>query len=424
MSTSVYTDQEWARMRPHITRLYSDDARPLKEVVETMRLRHDFHATTRMYKHRFKKWGLDKKYKEKEVIQMSLLKQQRSVAGKQSIFFVRGRQVNWEQVEKYLRRRPDLETKIKAGMLKMSSSNFDIVCRSPSPEPVLHVSSVLQYTDELLRLLNGYYRSCYHGSVRRSHVDQVVNCSVTVRCYRRLDQARAMIMVNMMKPGFQALNKSLDDLGSLVKERHPTLIFYLFDFVTAFDQRHEALTFELLRHTHDTMLVVFGEGHPLVWLLRRLVRLSHKDRNEFIAIILEAAVDCFKRLRVGDRMIERLSCHYIVLLGHMGTRKEIARDSFPEMDVASMDSASVSYLGRFADRLIVSRDFEEAGRKTDIMLAWLQTAPNQENPAWADLQLFYYYLKAHGGFSSGDHVAGDAWLHRVSQFAAQYFPNM
>lgn len=27
----------------------------------------------RMYKHRLQKWGLDKKYKEKEVIQMSLL---------------------------------------------------------------------------------------------------------------------------------------------------------------------------------------------------------------------------------------------------------------------------------------------------------------------------------------------------------------
>lgn len=377
-----------------------------------------------MYKYRFKKWGLDKKYKEKEVIQMSLLKQQRIVAGKQSIFFVRGRQVEWEQVERYLRRRPDLETKIKAGMLKMSSSNFDIVCRSPSPEPILHISSVLQYTDELLRLLHGYYHSCYHGSARRFHVDQVVDSSVTVRCYRRLDQARTMIMVNMMKPGFQALNKSLDDLGSIVGKQHPTLIFYLSDFVSAFDQRHEALAVELLRHTHNTLLVTFGEGHPLVWLLRRLVRMSHKDRNEFIARILEAALDCFKRLRVSDRMIERLSCHYIVLLGYMGIMREIAKDSFLEMDLASMDSASVSYLGRFADILIASRDFEEAGRKTDIMLAWLQSAPNQENPAWADLQLFYYYLKAHGGLSSGDYVAGYTWLHRVEQMAAQYFPNM
>ncbi|KAH7142866.1 Clr5 domain-containing protein [Dactylonectria estremocensis] len=422
MSTSEHADQAWARLRPHITRLYLDEARPLKEVVETMRIRHDFDATPRMYKHRLQKWGLDKKYKEKEVIQMLLLKQQRSVAGKQSIFLRRGRKVDWEQVEKYLRRRPDLETKIKSGMLKMSGSNADITCRSPSP--VLHISSVLQYTDELLRLLHGYYHSNFHGAANKAHGDQAGDHSVTIRCWRRLNQAHTMIMDNMINPGFQALNKSLDDLGSIVEEQDPTLIFYLCDFVSAFDQRHKALTSELLRHIYNTLFVVFGEGHPLVWLLRRLICLSGKDRNEVIAAVLEAAVDDFKRILISDRLIERLNCHYMVLLDSMGIRGRIAKDSFPEMNLASMDAVSVVYLGRFVERLIFSCEFEEAGRKTDIMLAWLQSPLNQQNPAWADLQLFYYRLKAHGEFSSGDDVAGLAWIHRLQQFVAQYFPNM
>ncbi|KAL6406104.1 hypothetical protein AUP68_10667 [Ilyonectria robusta] len=103
-----------------------------------------------MYKYRLRKWGLDKKLREKEVVQMFLLKQQRDAAGKQSVFLVRGRPVDWEQVERYLQRRPDLQTKIKAGMLQMSMLDPDLICRSPSPEPVMHASNTLQFLDDLL----------------------------------------------------------------------------------------------------------------------------------------------------------------------------------------------------------------------------------------------------------------------------------
>ncbi|KAH6869288.1 hypothetical protein B0T10DRAFT_594856 [Thelonectria olida] len=424
MSANACDDDEWARMRHHITRLYSDEARPLREVAETMRLRYNFHATPRMYKYRLQRWRLYKKYKEKEVIQMSLLKQQRDIAGKQSIFFLRGRQVKWEHIERYLRRRPDLEMKIKAGMLTLSSSNSSIVCRSPAPDPILHASSVLQYTDELLRLLYGYYHSDHHEIARRSHPNQAGDYSTTIRCYTSLGQARALIMANSMKPGFQALNKSLNYLRSIVEDQEATLLFYLCDIIAAFDQRHKALAFELLRHTHDTLFVVFGEGHPLVWLLHRLIRLSEKDRYEVIAIILGAAVNNLKHLRISDRMIERLNCHYILLLGHMGITGKITKDSVPEMDAATMDAASMSYLGRFAEKLILNHDFKEGDRKTDIMLAWLQSPLNQQHPAWTDLQLFYYRLKAHGEFSRGNHVAGEAWLYQLRQHVAQYFPNM
>lgn len=45
MSAYAVKDEEWTRMRPHITRLYSDESRPLKDVVETLRQKYDFHAT-------------------------------------------------------------------------------------------------------------------------------------------------------------------------------------------------------------------------------------------------------------------------------------------------------------------------------------------------------------------------------------------
>lgn len=46
MSANAYTDEDWARLRRHITRLYYDEAKPLAEVIETMQRRYYFHATS------------------------------------------------------------------------------------------------------------------------------------------------------------------------------------------------------------------------------------------------------------------------------------------------------------------------------------------------------------------------------------------
>lgn len=45
MPSNVHSEEEWARLQPHITKLYSDEAKSLKEVMEAMERGYDFHAT-------------------------------------------------------------------------------------------------------------------------------------------------------------------------------------------------------------------------------------------------------------------------------------------------------------------------------------------------------------------------------------------
>ncbi|KAH7118267.1 Clr5 domain-containing protein [Dactylonectria estremocensis] len=421
MSSNAHTEDEWARMQPHITKLYSDEAKPLKEVMEILEQGYGFHATPRMYKHRLQKWGLDKKYKEREVIFMSLLKQQRDALGKQSVFYVRGRRVNWGQIEKYLHRRPDLQTKIRAGMLKLNSSGSDVVCSSPPPDPILHASITLQYTDELLRLLDGYYTSKFVGIPVTDGADLVRDDSITIRCLRKLDQARTMIYANMVEFGFRILNEALDDLRFVVRGEYATLMFDLFDVVTLFDQRHSSLTTELLRHAYGILLITFGDRHPLVWLMRRFIALPERDRYEIIASLMKAVVERCERLNVNGRMVERIKCHHFLLLDHMEVNETMTTTTFPEIDVATQDAVSTGYLGRLAGRLIFNQQFEEADRKTEQMLPWLQSPENRPNPCWPDIQMFYYHIRAHGTLMRGDDEAGQAWLEMVKQHSARYF---
>ncbi|KAK9779753.1 hypothetical protein SCAR479_03360 [Seiridium cardinale] len=53
-------EEDFEKHRALITRLYSTENQTLNQVVEVMERDHGFHATHRMYKNRFKRWGLKK----------------------------------------------------------------------------------------------------------------------------------------------------------------------------------------------------------------------------------------------------------------------------------------------------------------------------------------------------------------------------
>lgn len=379
-----------------------------------------------MYKYRLQKWGLDKKLREKEVVQMFLLKQQRDAAGKQSVFLVRGRPVDWEQVERYLQRRPDLQTKIKAGMLQMSKLDSDLICRSPSPEPVMHASNSLRFLDDVLRLLDGYYDTYFglNATSDASSIKQPTVLADSIRFQRRLDQARSLILANRMQPGFHVLNKALDSLEHVLTNADVTVVFFLCEIVTAFDQRHKELAFKLSRHTHDIIVKAFGAGHPLAHLLRRLVYISDEDRYDMIATVIEASFDNFQNFCRCSDVVERVNIHYYLLLDHMGRTARNLKSDFPEMDLTSVDAIRVSYLYRLADRLISKGKFEEADRSLALMHTWLGDPLNEGDLCWADLQMCYYHLMAHGRFSSGKWEEGEVWLKKVQQHSARYFPDM
>lgn len=100
------TPKEWEHHRHCITDLYITQDMSLSEVRKYMEEHTTLRASDNMFKRRIKKWGLDKKNKRSEVLEMIRQKRQRSQSGKGSEFWIRGSRVDWDDVERYLRRRP------------------------------------------------------------------------------------------------------------------------------------------------------------------------------------------------------------------------------------------------------------------------------------------------------------------------------
>ncbi|KAK0671524.1 hypothetical protein QBC41DRAFT_219046 [Cercophora samala] len=89
-----------------------------------------------MYKTRIKSWGLDKNFKECEVVELFRLRNERDRVGKRSTtYMIRGREVDWDRVQNYVRRKGLNITQLLASSAgTVSPCAREISCYTPPPE--------------------------------------------------------------------------------------------------------------------------------------------------------------------------------------------------------------------------------------------------------------------------------------------------
>ncbi|KAK3943983.1 Clr5 domain-containing protein [Diplogelasinospora grovesii] len=135
---SYALQSDWDVHRQTIERLYRDERRTLSVVMAVMETEHNFIATAKMYKLQIKKWKLEKNYKEHEVLKMVRLMRKPEAIGKASCFVIRNRVIDWNDVLRYLSRRPDLLRHIEKQNNNMDddggdsdvTSAHDIICKN------------------------------------------------------------------------------------------------------------------------------------------------------------------------------------------------------------------------------------------------------------------------------------------------------
>ncbi|KAH8762340.1 hypothetical protein BGZ57DRAFT_573056 [Hyaloscypha finlandica] len=133
LSKVTPTAEDWERHRPLIKRLYADEGMKLKEVVAIMASQHGHNASLKMYKDRIKKWRLDKKNKEGDMLAILRKKTEREAVGKSSSFRVRGQPVTIEEVYHYFKRKKNMRDQEAYN----APTPSDISCRTPSPAPTV-----------------------------------------------------------------------------------------------------------------------------------------------------------------------------------------------------------------------------------------------------------------------------------------------
>ncbi|KAL8957437.1 MAG: hypothetical protein Q9193_005289 [Seirophora villosa] len=98
------SSQSWQEHRDLIQQLYVDEKRSLPNVIKEVQRLTGFYATERQYKRRISAWSLDKNIKNGEMKAIIAMEAIRLRKGKQSLFYVRGRQVDPKKITRFARR--------------------------------------------------------------------------------------------------------------------------------------------------------------------------------------------------------------------------------------------------------------------------------------------------------------------------------
>ena len=103
--TTSYSADEWKEKRPLITRLYHEERKTLREVRTILEQNYGFTPTERMYKSRLHQWGLDKKKKEHEMLDIIRAGLKQRSGSKDVSMQIRGRKVTYEDAMHYFSRK-------------------------------------------------------------------------------------------------------------------------------------------------------------------------------------------------------------------------------------------------------------------------------------------------------------------------------
>ncbi|KAJ0281400.1 hypothetical protein COL940_005684 [Colletotrichum noveboracense] len=382
--SKVYaTEDHWTCHRGIITRLYRDENKTLKEVKQIMEETYYFHATERMFKTRIKRWGLDKKFKEGEVLAMLQVKNKRDAAGKKTRFTVRNQEVEWERIAHYLKRRPDLqrdpryaspdqdqdaqrelvrllkgEPGLVTGAGAVDEEDYEAVarygirCRTPSPPPmprVIDPAADLRIPDEILRLMKGFFDGAFQGRMW-TMVDDTL-CAAGQRAPSRdrpnrwgdfmSDTHRHIVgRRGDFRGAHAALCAQLDVLRWIIKDQDPELAFFLCYSVLS---QPRDISEWLLPHICTLHEQVHGPRHPLTLIWARIRRVDRRERVRILhSLVKYGAKDLEKRLGLLN-----ITIHYIhglqgQLLARLG---ETGGSDFAEM-TALYASTSAAYMAQ------------------------------------------------------------------------------
>ncbi|ETI19309.1 hypothetical protein G647_09141 [Cladophialophora carrionii CBS 160.54] len=288
----------WQPHRATITRLYRDEGRSLTEVMVIMAEEYGLKATTKMYKSRIARWGLDKKNKRHEVKEILWQRASRRSLGKKSEFVLRGRNVDIADLERYARRaglalypdhRPPTEPAV----------GHDLICYTPPPSPLsldLNPPTSLRNIEYFLHSFSVFVGDSLQSGLWKLGKDVmgfacIVGAEHPTSCRDRfvLSIERGVMRYNLgdLSQAYRQWRTAGRELQSVVESRRPSQLLCLVELVAYLAKCEDAVANQLLRYLGD-LVSEHGDSDARLAVLQSLSGLQAED----LAGLAQASHDC------------------------------------------------------------------------------------------------------------------------------------
>ncbi|KAI1141782.1 Clr5 domain-containing protein [Hypoxylon sp. FL0543] len=314
------TADDWAAQRDYITTLWyaqrPDENRTLKEIMQLMQEKHQFFATVRMYKARFQKWGIEKKIKAEEAVEIFRQQTARAAAGKPTVAYIRGRRIDPDRLQRYrYRAAPLISKKIMraekgADDEESSSSRItQVVCRTPSPSPSpdatdsavsisprLEEPTELRVPHECMQILHNFINGAFDSGIWQMAAEgdrAEMNGAFTWQHY--VASSQGLIRHGRMKEGFSLLSLCFDQYKQQLQR--PDSMFWLATYKCAMvlASQNNKLGDAFIDYASKLTSLILPPGHPFNQLWSRVVLTGMRGIKDHAGAIFESYLDMWGR---------------------------------------------------------------------------------------------------------------------------------
>lgn len=219
---------------------------------------------------------------------MLKLKRQRLAAGKNSSFRIRDQDIDWDRVDQYLKRRPDLEHKKYPS--SQSTLGLDITCRTPSPIPDPCVPYLLEPTldidiqEDTMRIFEKYHIKAFETDIWvLDHKNLCEHGFVYVlQTLSNIGKMPKLLKLNQTEAGSSTLREGLKSLRHILQTRDSR--FYYALLVNVLNLKGDFGEYAI-RFVHQMHQETLGDQHELSLFWSKIRVLPQENRLEALRAI-------------------------------------------------------------------------------------------------------------------------------------------
>ncbi|KAI1387815.1 uncharacterized protein F4822DRAFT_430560 [Hypoxylon trugodes] len=377
------TAEDWATRREYITTL-----------------------CVRMYKARFQKWGIEKKIKAEEAVEIFRQQTARAAAGKPTVAYIRGRRIDPDRLQRYrYRAAPLVSKKIMhaekgdGGEASGSSRVVQVICRTPSPSPspeatdsAISISPRIEEPTELrvphecMQILHNFMNGAFDSGMwqMQSEGDRAeMNGAFTWQHY--VASSQGLIRHGRIKEGFSLLGMCFDQYKQQLQK--PDSMFWLATYKCAMvlASQNNKLGDAFIDYASKLTSLMLPPGHPFNQLWSRVLLTGINGIKEHAGAIFESYLDMWGRHVnstetsttndvQGAFVFIQLHCAGLLsynlletVIQGMVTGKSIPKEAAVFLLQESKFRLALSYLSK--------RRLKKAEVTTKEILAWLDAQP-------------------------------------------------
>jgi hypothetical protein len=301
------TPSDWASHRHLITALYRDQNKTLKETKRIMEEKHGFLATVRMYKARFQQWGIQKKIRAEDAVEIFRQQSARAAAGKSSVFYIGGCKINPDRLRRYrYRAHPMVSERIHMVEKKLAFAPETspvcsrIVCRTPSPAPEdaqpisprLDDPIDLRVPYECMQILASYIAGSIEAGVWQSSSTAPVPDAFTWAHY--LATSQGLISHGRTKEGFALLSVCLAQYKTHLKNPDPFFWLATYKAALLLACRDIQLGNMFIKYASALTSTVLPSSHPFNHLWSKINQTGLHGLQQHAAALFESYLKIWK----------------------------------------------------------------------------------------------------------------------------------